>query len=330
MDLDAWIAEAEKDCLESEQPVSAAPAVLPAQPVEHITERPQEQDTKEPEQAAQLSGSDSAESKPTRIYHLVPKDYCQEVGMDEETASSLMTAEGGWRYFWSPEMLEPTLPVRRSRGKQLRKARSASFFTGTAAESAGHQATGIAEDVVFTCDSAVSSWQWILGNGPHGGCHFTDARQLIDEGHCFCCRHNQICHLENLNCDDLDEFSAGFLCTPYSLARTRRREGTREHPDADLYEKTINFVARFQPRRCELESVYGFLCPEKAGAERAPIYDFLDFCAEKIPNYHVTVYVTPGNTHLWFDRARCYISLIRNDVGGARAAERQRKLVTVP
>ena len=24
------------------------------------------------------------------------------------------------------------------------------------------------------------------------------------------------------------------------------------------------------------------------------------------------MYVTPGNTHLWFDRARCYISLIRN------------------
>ncbi len=138
---------------------------------------------------------------------------------------------------------------------------------------------------MFTCDNSVASWQWIRNHGPEHGCHFLGARELIDTGSCYCVRHQQICQLADLDIQDLDEVEAGFACQLFSMSRSGRHEGTQEHPDYDLYAKTIRFVKRHQPKRCRLENVWGFMVPENRQGGRAPIYDLLDLCAQEVPNY---------------------------------------------
>ena len=78
-----------------------------------------------------------------------PVAFVSEFNFDDETAKGILGSGGTWRYFWTPDIVEPTLPVRRSRGKQQRKSRTASLFSGTVAERAGHEATLIAEQCVY-------------------------------------------------------------------------------------------------------------------------------------------------------------------------------------
>ena len=257
-----------------------------------------------------------------------PVVYVEEFAFDDDTARLCVHPSGEWRYAWTPQVIEPVLPVRRSRGKQLRKKRTASFFTGTAAESAGNEAVALAEENVFTCDIEARSWRWLLNHFPsHRGCHFCDVRDLMEHGKCFCCRHSQVCTLDDLDVDDLDDFTAGFSCRPFSFARSKKEVPATEHKDHDLFYKTVAFIKKYKPRRATLENVWGILVPESG--EQAPLVGFLEFLYEELPEYSVVCFVSSAILHVWFTRYKVYIQLHRNDVGGAAACIRQENLIKV-
>lgn len=282
-DLDSWLAEAEEADRPRRQTLHPAPEPQSCSSGSNKTKSAELPSTQLLESA---SPTGTAQVRASKLESsLDPLKFAHEFSFDDQTAQHLLSVDGGWKYAWSPDILEPTLLVRRSRGKQLRPVRTASLFTGTAAGTAGFRGTGIAERSVFTCDNSVASWQWIRNHGPEHGCHFLDARELIDTGSCYCVRHQQICQLADLDIQDLDEVEAGFACQPFSMSRSGRHEGTQEHPDYDLYAKTIRFVKRHQPKRCRLENVWGFMVPENRQGGRAPIYDLLDLCAQEVPNY---------------------------------------------
>ena len=91
-------------------------------------------------------------------------------------------SDGGRRYnVWKHHIIQPMAPYRLARGKQLRKARIASFCSGAGPERMVVPEMEVDADFIFTCDNNEKCYRFIQENGPQPQHHFIDGRQLLAE-----------------------------------------------------------------------------------------------------------------------------------------------------
>ena len=132
-------------------------------------------------------------------------------------------------------------------GKQLRELVVTTAFTGTNASGEVMKELGIKHRHLFDVDPKAAALHFRQQNGLEAPCSFKCIRRLNEAGAGKCWRHhpNQ-CRLPSTQADLA---VLGFPCRPYSACRTGSgsAENVAQHPEFDLTEHAIRFVANTRP-----------------------------------------------------------------------------------
>ena len=252
---------------------------------------------------------------------------------------------------YSSDIVAPLKVIRAYRGECTRTHRMATGCTGTAPESLLEEISGLPVTHVFTCDSKAASWQFIKANsGFDDDCHhFLDMHDLLrcraitadgaevpsdDPRRAAtmitgrCARHEMMCCDLIMPKRLLDSFFAGISCKPYTMARTGRRAGTKDHEDAGLLETFVLLLAELQPGFAILQNVWGFCLPESRTVRESPLTRLLTFAAQVAPMYIPVVIIMQGTVFLHFVRRRVYVVFIHRDKGGIESVALLKLFIT--
>ena len=219
-------------------------------------------------------------------------------------------------------------PIRAKRGRQLRPQVCAGACAGLTSEAKASSIFRVKTRYPWLVDPSPSSFQWARMNGPECQCHFADLGELSATGKGFCFYHNTVCAAE-IGAPRIHKYVAGFECSPYSMARTKRHEGTEEHSDAALFDQFLAEILRTDADEANGENVMGLASPESRRNPVSPLQQMSQKVEVKAPAYDFKVFFMDGKTAGPCDRRRIYIHLLHARVGGAAAHKRMCKYVQV-
>ena len=164
---------------------------------------------------------------------------------------------------WRLPLQDVLRPHWSSAGWQLRPLVVDSLFSGTATEMYALRRGGmITATARVAAEKDPAAWLFCQSDQATGApheCWFTCARALASTGAAMCLTHGREHAIPD---GPADLLVAGIVCKPFSFQRVGRwgPGGAQAHPDFDLGDVALKYIARTLPSMVLLENVLGWDC----------------------------------------------------------------------
>ena len=234
---------------------------------------------------------------------------------------------------WVPPIKDPLLPLMALRGPFQRDVVCASMFDGLGSERKSLQLFSVPTRWVFDMENEPACHAFQETNFTDFPEHrFIDARHFLDSGgdNGECMSHDfSRCSLSDLTPLEVDILFVTFSCCPYSIFRSLRSSGTRNHKDSWQIDAMWTVFDKIRPKCLIMEQVFGYALSESTEIVKSPLQAMADKLASEYPDWSLTIFVVGGNTFLVLVRHRVFSVAIHESAGGAETAAMLRKVVTV-